>query len=134
MRVAWEADRWLTVRDIRDRMDYTPVGYTTVARVADILYKKGLLVRRLAAREGKPGPLAWWYRAARPASEHIGALIATLLDHSPHPQATLDYVLATRRTQPKAPSRRTSIPGPNRCISRRASAVSYPLASMPRNV
>jgi len=106
MRVTWEADRWLTVRDIRDRMDYTPVGYTTVARVAGILYKKGLLVRRLASRDGKPGPLAWRYRAARPASEHIGALIATLLDHSPNPQATLDYVLATRQTQPKARSTR----------------------------
>ena len=97
MRVMWEADGWLTVRDIRDRMDYTPVGYTTVARVAGILYEKGLLVRRLGYREGKPGPSAWWYRAARPASEHIGALIATLLDLSPNPEATLDYALATRR-------------------------------------
>ena len=41
MRVMWEADGWLTVRDIRDRMDYTPVGYTTVASVAGILCEKG---------------------------------------------------------------------------------------------
>ena len=34
MRVMWHADGWLTVRDIRHRMDYIPVGYTTVARVA----------------------------------------------------------------------------------------------------
>jgi predicted transcriptional regulator len=97
MGVMWEADGWLTVRDIRDRMDYTPVGYTTVARVAGILFEKGLVVRRLGYREGKPGPSAWWYRAARPASEHIGELIATLLDHSPDPEATLDYALVHRR-------------------------------------
>jgi hypothetical protein len=98
MRVMWEADSWLSVRDVRDRMDYARVGYTTVARVAGILYEKGLLVRLLGYREGKPGQSAWWYRAARPASEHIGGLIATLLDHSPDPDATLDYALTTRRT------------------------------------
>ena len=32
MQVMWEADSWLMVRDIRDRMDYAPVAYTTVAR------------------------------------------------------------------------------------------------------
>jgi hypothetical protein len=51
-----------------------PVGHTTVAKVAAILYQKDLLVRRLGDRDGTPGPPAWWYRAARPASEHIGAL------------------------------------------------------------
>src|SRR6266571_4377082 len=97
MQVMWEADNWLMVRDIRDRMDYAPVAYTTVAKVTGILYEKDLLVRRLGEREGKPGPPAWWYRAARPMSEHIGDLIATLLDHSPNPRATLDYALAARR-------------------------------------
>lgn len=93
MRVMWQTDEWLRVRDIRQRLDYAPVGHTTVAKVAGILYQKGLLSRRLGDRGGRPGPPAWWYRAARPASEHIGALIAVLLDLSPDPDATLDYAL-----------------------------------------
>ena len=106
MRVMWEAGQWLMVRDIRDRMDYAPVGYTTVAKVTSILCDKGLLIRRLGDRAGKPGPPAWWYRAARPVSEHIGELIATLMDYSPDPGAALACALAARRrTQPdNAPS------------------------------
>lgn len=99
MHVAWEADIWLTVRDIRDRMDYPAVVYTTVAKVVTILYGKDLLVRQLGDREGKPGPAAWWYRAARPMSEDIGRLIAKLLDYSPDPEGSLEYALAARRTQ-----------------------------------
>jgi hypothetical protein len=93
MRVMWQTGDWLKVRDIRQRLDYAPVGHTTVAKVAAILYHKGLLTRRLGDRGGMPGPPAWWYRAARPASEHIGALIAALLELSPDPDATLDYAL-----------------------------------------
>ena len=37
MQVMWEADGWLMVRDIRDRMDYAPVAYTTVSKVTSIL-------------------------------------------------------------------------------------------------
>jgi predicted transcriptional regulator len=94
MHVAWEAGTWLTVRDIRARMDYPPVAYTTVAKVISILHEKDLLVRQLGEREGKPGPPAWWYRAARPMSEDIGQLIAKLLDYSPDPEACLEYALA----------------------------------------
>ncbi len=101
MQVMWEADAWLTVRDIRDRMRYSSVGYTTVAKVIAILHRKGLLVRRLGDREGKPGPAAWWYRAARPMTEHIGQLIAALLDHSPDPDATLRCALAARPLAPR---------------------------------
>ena len=50
MQVMWESSHWLTVRDIRDRMDYAPVAYTTVAKVVGILYEKGLLVRQLGDR------------------------------------------------------------------------------------
>jgi uncharacterized protein (DUF433 family) len=103
MHVAWEADTWLTVRDIRDRMDYPPVAYTTVAKVVSILYGKDLLVRQLGDRLGKPGPAAWWYRAARPMSEDIGRLIVTLLDYSPDPDASLEYTRAARRTRPGTP-------------------------------
>lgn len=104
MHVAWEADIWLMVRDIRNRMEYPPVAYTTVAKVVSILYGKDLLVRQLGDREGKPGPAAWWYRAARPISEDIGRLIAKLLDYSPDPEASLDYALAARRTRSRAQS------------------------------
>jgi hypothetical protein len=100
MRVMWEADQWLMVRDIRDRMDYAPVGYTTVAKVTGILCEKDLLIRRLGDRTGKPGPSAWWYRAARPISEHIGELIVRLMDYSPDPEATLAYALAARQRSP----------------------------------
>ena len=104
MRVMWETDQWLMVRDIRDRMDYAPVGYTTVAKVTSILCEKNLLIRRLGDRTGKPGPSAWWYRAARPMTEHIGELIATLMDYSPDSGAALAYALtARRRTQPDNP-------------------------------
>lgn len=72
-----------TVRDIRDR--------------TGILYDKDLLIRRLDDRLGKPGPAAWWYRAARPVNEHIGELIAALMDYSPDPEAALAYALTARR-------------------------------------
>jgi predicted transcriptional regulator len=98
MRVIWESESWLTVHDIRDRIDYMSAGYTTVAKVAGILHEKGLLVRRMGYRQGRPGPSAWCYRAARPASEYIGELIAMLLDYSPNPEATLHYALAAKRT------------------------------------
>ena len=118
MQVLWEADNWLMVRHIRDRMDYTPVAYTTVAKVTSILYGKDLLIRRLGEREGKRGPSAWWYRAARPMSGHIGELIATLLDYSPNPEATLDYALAARRTPSKTqplPQGQRNHPGSTPC-------------------
>ena len=92
------------VRDIRDRMDYAPVAYTTVSKVTSILCEKDLLIRRLGDRPGKPGPAAWWYQAARPMNEHIGELIAQLMDYSPDPEAALAYALAARRrTRPDDP-------------------------------
>jgi len=97
MQVMWEADGWLMVRDIRDRMDYAPVAYTTVSKVTSILCDKDLLIRRLEDRAGKPGPAAWWYRAARSMNEHIGELIAQLMDYSPDPEAALAYAKAARQ-------------------------------------
>ena len=97
MQVMWEADGWLMVRDIRDRINYAPVTYMTVSKVTSILCGKDLLIRRLDDRAGKPGPAAWWYRAARPMNEHIGELIAKLMDYSPDPEAALAYAMATRR-------------------------------------
>ena len=91
MHVLWEANDWLKVRDIRERMDFKPVSYTTVAKVTSILYDKGLLLRPLGHREGNPGPSAWWYRAAQPIDQDIGQLIAALLELSPDPEAKLGY-------------------------------------------
>ncbi len=84
------------VRDIRDRMNYAPVGYMTVSKVTSVLCEKDLLIRRRDTRAGKPGPAAWWYRAARPMNEHIGELIAKLMDYSPDPEAALAYAMAAR--------------------------------------
>jgi predicted transcriptional regulator len=97
MQVMWEADDWLMVRDIRARIDYAQVAYMTVAKVAGILNDKDLLIRRLDTRAGKPGPSAWWYRAARPMHQYIGELMARLMDFSPDPEASLAYALAARR-------------------------------------
>jgi len=98
MQTLWAAGDGLIIREIRDRMDYPPVAYTTVATVTSILCGKGLLRRDHIERAGHPGPPAWRYRATRPASEHIGELIATLLDHSPSPAQSLTYALSTART------------------------------------
>ncbi len=86
----------VSVRDIRDRMD-PPGAYTTVSKVTSILCDKDLLIRCLDDRAGKPGLPAWWYRAARPINEHIGELIARLMDYSPGPEAALAYALTARR-------------------------------------
>ena len=110
MQVMWGADQWLMVRDIRDRMDYPAVAYTTVAQVTRILSEKGLLIRRLCDRTGKPGPSAWWYRASRSMNEHIGELIATLMDYSPDPEAALAYALAAHRKTPAEQTRGNKIP------------------------
>ncbi|HEY2579259.1 MAG TPA: BlaI/MecI/CopY family transcriptional regulator [Streptosporangiaceae bacterium] len=97
MNVMWDAEGRLSIRDIRDRIDYPRVSYTTVASVIGNLHTKGLVTRRIGTRAGKPGPSAWWYCAAQSASEYAGALIAVLLDCSPDPQATLSHALATAR-------------------------------------
>jgi predicted transcriptional regulator len=99
MQALWKASGWVTVHDIRDRMDYhRPVAYSTVATVVGNLCDKGLVRRELGDRTEHPGSGVWWYRAARPETEHIGELIATLLDHSPSPAAALAHALATART------------------------------------
>jgi predicted transcriptional regulator len=101
LHAAWDAAGWLTIQDIRDQMDYPAVAYTTVAKVAGIMHRKGLLKRRRAP-SGRAGKAPWWYRPARPASEHIGTLIAALLDDAPDPGAALTHALATARTAVRA--------------------------------
>lgn len=108
MHAVWESGGWLAIRDIRARMDYPPVAYTTVATVVGILCGKGLL-RRRSGRGERPDPRASRYRAARPASEHIGTLIAALLDQSPEPGTTLAYALAIARTASLTSSARRGV-------------------------
>jgi len=71
-----------------------------VSKVTSILCGKDLLIRRLQDRAGKPGPAAWWYRAARSMNEHTGELIAQLMDYSPDPEAALAYAMAARHRNP----------------------------------
>lgn len=92
MRVLWQHPRgWLTVRQIQDQMDYPPTAHQAVGSVLRVLEGKGMLTCRLGDRcDGAP----WQYQAARPAHEHIGTMIAVLLDHSPNPAAALKYALS----------------------------------------
>jgi len=93
MQALWRAGGWVTVHHICDSMSYhRPVAYTTVATVTGILCGEGLADRELS-RSGHPGRQAWWYRAAQPQNEHIGALIAALLDQCPDPGAALAHAL-----------------------------------------
>jgi predicted transcriptional regulator len=53
MAVLWEADRWVSVREVADRLNAgraTPLAYTTVMTVLSRLAGKGILVRE---REGR---------------------------------------------------------------------------------
>ncbi len=62
MHVLWDANTWLTIRDVRDRMDYAPVAYTTVASVASILHDKPCSYAasrtRMGALADRPGGIA----------------------------------------------------------------------------
>jgi predicted transcriptional regulator/GNAT superfamily N-acetyltransferase len=108
MQTLWTADRWLMNREIHALLDYRrPIAYTTLAAITGNLHAKGLVLRELSDAPGNPGLPAWHYRAARPKTEYIGALIATLLDHSPSPAAALLHALATTH----APIQLTPHPG-----------------------
>lgn len=98
MAVAWaEAPHWLPVRAVHQRLDYPrPIVHTTVAAAATNLHHKGLLARRDGPRGG------WEYQAARSRNEHIGELIADLLDASTSPPAAIAHAL--RRPVPTVSS------------------------------
>jgi predicted transcriptional regulator len=106
MRTLWDTvGQWLTVRDIQDRIDYPPVAYSTVASVTLILCGKGLLYRKLGSPTGSQGSPSWCFRPATTATEHIGGMIATLLDNAPDPHAALSYALACAHNAAVAPPR-----------------------------
>ena len=99
MSVLWRTDKWVTVPEIQQRIDYPPSAYRAIGSVLRGLEDKGLLHSRL----GKPGDgPPWQYRAANPAHVHIGNVIAALLDHSPNPAAALKHAL----TQPPTANQR----------------------------
>ena len=89
MAVAWQAaGGWLPVRVVHDRLEYPrPVAYTTVSSAMASLHRQGMLARRRG-----PGG-RWEYQAARSPDEHLGELIADLLDACPSPQAALAHAL-----------------------------------------
>jgi predicted transcriptional regulator len=99
MQALWNATGWVKIQDILDSIDYDrPIAYSTAATVAGILLRKGLVHRKPGNRAGRAGTQPWWYRAAQPQAEHIGELIAALLDYSPSPAEALTHALATART------------------------------------
>jgi predicted transcriptional regulator len=119
MTVAWQpaSHRWLDVRTITGHLDYPkPLTYTTVASVVAILHRKGLLQRR------RRDPKRWEYQAARTRDEHIGDLIAALLDAAHDPPAALACALrrpvataaqpASTRPPPGAPQPRQPATSP----------------------
>jgi BlaI family transcriptional regulator, penicillinase repressor len=83
--ILWDGGE-LPVRDVLERTE-GQYAYTTIATVLDRLHAKGLVCR--AKREG-----AWWYRAARPRNESIGADVARLMaDVRGDPQPLLSAFL-----------------------------------------
>jgi predicted transcriptional regulator len=127
MHALWNTSEWVNIQGICDSIDYhRPVAYTTVSTVTGILYGKGLVHRMVGHRAGHYGSQPWWYRAAQSQAEHIGDLIAALLDYSPSPTQTLAHALATTRTaiqindairpsnRAECPEENGLIPGQNR--------------------
>jgi predicted transcriptional regulator len=111
MTVAWQpgSPRWLAVPAIRDGLDYPrPLAYTTVSSVAAILAGKRLLRRRRG--RGR----RWEYQAARSLDEHIGHLIADLLDAAHDSPAALACALRRPVPGPPAPPPRLAGLTPSR--------------------
>jgi predicted transcriptional regulator len=99
MQALWDDGGWVNLPVLRDSMNYhRHVAYTTTATVIGILCDKGLVYRELGDRPKRAGAEVWWYRAARPQAEHIGNLIATLLNYSASPAETLAHALARMKT------------------------------------
>ena len=86
MTVFWdEPDRYLTVRQVNERLD-TELAYTTVMTLLSRLHAKGHLERR---REGR----AWAYRPVLSRSEHAArAMTAALHESDDHADALLQFV------------------------------------------
>lgn len=120
MTAVWDAAEPLTVRDVRDRMDYRMAddegpAYTTVMTVITVLWRKGLLSRGRFLGEGSRK--AWWYQARVTREDHLAGLIRGVLACAPDPAAVL------LRALPPAPG------SPRVCLVQVASGV-YVLADV----
>ncbi len=79
----WAWGRPTSARQVVDDLNRTrPVAYTTVNTVADILFRKGLLRRRMEGR-------AWLYEPVRTREEHTADLMREVLGESPDQRAAL---------------------------------------------
>ena len=92
MTVIWDADQSLSVRVVRERLDYLAAdgenpAYTTVMTVMVILWRKGFLERAKGPESGHGR--AWWYRAHISREDHLAAVIRQALDCAPDPAAVL---------------------------------------------
>ena len=92
MTVIWDADQSLSVRVVRERLDYLAAdgedpAYTTVMSVMVILWRKGFLDR--AKCPGAGYGRAWWYAARISREDHLATVIRQALTCAPDPAAVL---------------------------------------------
>ena len=92
MTVIWDTDQSLSVRVLRERMDYQSAdgedpAYTTVMSVMVILWRKGFLDR--AKCPGAGHGRAWWYAAHISREDHLATVIRQALTCTPDPVAVL---------------------------------------------
>ena len=121
MTVVWDVGKPLTVRGVRDRLDYRGMydedpAYTTVMTVMTVLWRKGLLSRERFLGEGHRSAL--WYQARVTRENHLAGVIRGVLACAPDPAAVLLCAL------PPAPG------GPRVCLAKVASGI-YVLADVP---
>jgi predicted transcriptional regulator len=112
MTVIWDADQSLSVRVVRERLDYLAAdgedpAYTTVMSVMVILWRKGFLDRAKCPRAGHGR--AWWYAARISREDHLATVIRQALTCAPDPAAVLSRAtLWTRRCRARTRDARTS--------------------------
>jgi predicted transcriptional regulator len=100
MEVVWSADRAITVREIRDRLDREPApAYNTVLTVTEILYRKGWLARE---KHGKA--FCYWPAASR--DDYTARLMDEALDSATDRTAALVHFMESMTPQEMTEIRR----------------------------
>lgn len=88
MGVLWDADAWLTPRQVGEQLTGRPaVAYSTVMTILRRLWGKGALQRR---RQGK----AFAYHPLRERAQHTAERMVALLDASRDSEVALSHFLA----------------------------------------
>jgi predicted transcriptional regulator len=96
----WSADKAITVRQIRDRLDREPSpAYNTVLTVTEILYRKGWL-----AREKNGKAFRYWPAASR--DDYTAQLMDEALDSARDRTAALVHFMESMRPEEMAELRR----------------------------